>query len=342
MVMTNTVTATDSPVFFHAGGESLFGVITHPGAGYRNLGFVIANSAGYYLASGRNRVWQRLGHRLSDRGFPAIRFTYRGTGDSTGAVDQFSLRGSFSQDVAGAVDFLTQQGIESVAVVGSCFGSRCALDVAAEHPNVRAAVLLSPPLRDSVLGQEKSMRVAQNVNTLGYVQRGLRLRTLRAIFEPKRRQAYQRIVAAKLSMIRRRSPRHGRVEHPSWMSSKFLDNLSAAVSRGVLVHLVFGADESSYADFVAAKEGRLGKILADAGSLVTTSILDGPVHSLWDIGVQDRVVAEVEKWAADSWPEVRRIMAEGAFPGAATTGATTTSPLEDPSNAALSRVAEQR
>ena len=74
-------------------------------------------------------------------GFPAMTFTFRGCGASSG---DFSLQG-WIDDLRSAIDFLRREtGVRKVVLVGTNTGGSIAICVAADDPRVSAAALLSP------------------------------------------------------------------------------------------------------------------------------------------------------------------------------------------------------
>jgi 3-oxoadipate enol-lactonase len=83
------------------------------------------------------RMWRPQWDALADR-FRVVRCDLRGFGDTPLPPERFSNAG----DVAELLDHL---GIDRAAVVGSSFGGRVALEVAATHPGrVQRLVLLCP------------------------------------------------------------------------------------------------------------------------------------------------------------------------------------------------------
>lgn len=76
-----------------------------------------------------------------ENGYPAMTFTFRGCGDSTG---DFSLQG-WIDDLRSAVDHLIKEaGVNRVVLAGTNTGGSIAICVAADDPRVSAAALLSP------------------------------------------------------------------------------------------------------------------------------------------------------------------------------------------------------
>lgn len=76
----------------------------------------------------------------------------------------------------------------------------------------------------------------------------------------------------------------------------FLEPLGRLVERGVPVLVVFGDQDSFYADFQRAKAGALGGILEAAGPLVEVRVLPCQVHPVGNLQVQDMLVELILEW----------------------------------------------
>jgi dienelactone hydrolase len=109
----------------------------------------------HMLGSDRH-AWQPFAQRLQRAGVASIAFDVRGHGDSR---DQPQGRVSFQSfataewmaalnDIDAAVNALREHGVDPqrIAVIGASIGANLSLNYAADHPDVAAAVLLSPGL----------------------------------------------------------------------------------------------------------------------------------------------------------------------------------------------------
>lgn len=84
---------------------------------------------------------QLIDRMAFELGYPAMTFTFRGCGESTG---DFSLQG-WIDDLRAAIDHLSKEtGVTRVALVGTNTGGSIAICVGADDPRVCAAALLSP------------------------------------------------------------------------------------------------------------------------------------------------------------------------------------------------------
>ncbi|MBF6591971.1 MAG: alpha/beta fold hydrolase [Ktedonobacterales bacterium] len=84
--------------------------------------------------------------RLTTDGLLALRFNFRGVGESEGQQTDGRLE---PLDIAGAIEFLLQQPAmrsEKLCLIGHGFGAYLALAYAAHDPRIGAVVAISPPL----------------------------------------------------------------------------------------------------------------------------------------------------------------------------------------------------
>jgi uncharacterized protein len=89
---------------------------------------------------------RRLAGDAARAGFIALRFNFRGVGQSQGNQTDGRLE---PLDIAGAVEFLlAQPGInpDKLALIGHAFGAHMALTYAGHDPRVRTVVAVSPPV----------------------------------------------------------------------------------------------------------------------------------------------------------------------------------------------------
>jgi alpha/beta superfamily hydrolase len=91
-----------------------------------------------------NRVVYRAAKAAAQAGFAALRFNFRGVGQSTGAFDQGTGE---KEDVAAAIDWLeTEYRGLPLALVGYSFGAWVGLQVGCADPRIGALVGLGLPL----------------------------------------------------------------------------------------------------------------------------------------------------------------------------------------------------
>ena len=96
---------------------------------------------------GRNRGdYAEFAQRLHSEGFNVISIDFRGHGESDGNVQEFTEQDfqDMVKDVKAAKDFLAEEGVTKVGIVGASIGANVALQYAVTDPAVAALVLLSP------------------------------------------------------------------------------------------------------------------------------------------------------------------------------------------------------
>lgn len=85
---------------------------------------------------------------LNAAGFAVIAIDFRGHGESDGNVQEFTEQDfqDLVKDVKAAKDFLAEEGVTKIGIVGASIGANVALQYAVTDPAVAALVLLSPGL----------------------------------------------------------------------------------------------------------------------------------------------------------------------------------------------------
>ena len=131
-------------VAFACEGEWLYGVIDSPAQPARRGVLVVVGGPQY--RAGSHRQFTLLARTLAASGSPAMRFDYRGMGDSEGAIRDFEAVGA---DLRAAVDafFEHEPQLEEVVLWGLCDGASAALMYAAGDARVTGLVLLNPWVR---------------------------------------------------------------------------------------------------------------------------------------------------------------------------------------------------
>lgn len=282
-------THNERPVFFSAGAEDLFGIITEPTAEPRNVALILL-TGGAVPAPNRNRLSVRIARRVAALGFHTLRFDYRGVGESTGVTESYRLDRPFAEDVLAGVRCLEAQGIQGFALAGTCFGARTALASVDRISRLRGVALLAPPVRDFEMGTV----AIEAKPTAHYVKRALRLRTMRRLLDPDRRRLYGRMARTKLSAVARSSrvvPGPARDE----VSPRFAEPLAQLASRGVPVLLAYGSDDEFYGPFREARP-KLAALLEVPGARVEERLVPGRIHGLSRLAVQDEVANLIEDW----------------------------------------------
>lgn len=129
---------------FECCSESLYGIATVPEQpSHRGVLIVVG---GPQYRAGSHRQFTLLARALAAQGIPAMRFDYRGMGDSEGALRTFE---EVQDDLRAAIDQFTKLVPDVVEIViwGLCDAASAALFYAHHDPRVTGLVLLNPWVR---------------------------------------------------------------------------------------------------------------------------------------------------------------------------------------------------
>ncbi len=126
---------------FPCAQDWLTGILS-PATGAPTRGVLIVVGGPQYRA-GSHRQFALLARSLAARGIPALRFDYRGMGDSSGAARDFN---DVDADLRAAVDEFCARvpSLREVVIWGLCDGASAALFYAGQDARVGGLVLLNP------------------------------------------------------------------------------------------------------------------------------------------------------------------------------------------------------
>ncbi len=169
--------------FFTNEGQQLLGVMHTPETRC-DIGLLLLHGwAGYRI--GAHRMLVKLGREAARQGFAAMRFDFRGRGDSEGEPMATTLTTMISDTIAAARILTEEYELPRVALVGDCSGCEVAIGAAPLIPAADSTVLWSAPI---VGGQRAAARHAKRVDTLRqYVAKLFRLQTWRRLFSGRLR-----------------------------------------------------------------------------------------------------------------------------------------------------------
>jgi len=277
----------ETPLFFESAGETLFGILTSPVAEPSGTGVVLLTGGDFIPSLNRNRLWVRLARSLAAAGHHALRFDYHGVGESTGLVEHFELPRPFTDDLESAAAVLRSAGAREIVLVGVCFGAVTALASVERIEGLRGVAMLAHPVRDfellEDLGTAQYLRhVIQEEGARGLLRRGKRLPTYASLVTNRVRGAAARARAG------------ADAQDPT--SRQLLDGLGRAARRRVPLLIVYGTEEGEGVEFEQARPGRLGDILNEAGDLIEVRTLEGNVHDLVGLDLQDAVLELTASW----------------------------------------------
>ncbi len=133
----------DQHFVFTNDGQQLLGVLHLPGKPAR-VGLVFLHGwPGYRV--GAHRLLLKAAREAARRGFAALRFDFRGRGDSEGATLDTTLVTMISDAVVAARELRDRAGVEALAFVGDCSGCEVAIGAGPSTPGLRAMALWSAP-----------------------------------------------------------------------------------------------------------------------------------------------------------------------------------------------------
>ena len=129
---------------FPCRGAWLYGILSLPETPHPRGVLVVVGGPQY--RAGSHRQFTQLARDLAASGIPAMRFDYRGMGDSEGELQTFE---NVDDDLRAAIDrfFLEVPGLQDVVLWGLCDGASAAAMYAPQDPRVSGLVLLNPWVR---------------------------------------------------------------------------------------------------------------------------------------------------------------------------------------------------
>ena len=129
---------------FECRGDWLYGIASVPRAACRRGVLIVVGGPQY--RAGSHRQFTLLARSLAAQGIAAMRFDYRGMGDSGGAARDFDAVGD---DLGAAIDqfIAAVPGMQQVVLWGLCDAASAALLYAAQDRRVAGLVLLNPWVR---------------------------------------------------------------------------------------------------------------------------------------------------------------------------------------------------
>ena len=124
--------------------DQLVGVLALPDRPAKRAVLIVVGGPQY--RAGSHRQFTLLARELAKAGIAALRFDYRGMGDSTGSIRSFE---HVQEDIRIGVDTLTQQvaAAQEVVIWGLCDAASAALFYAHTDPRISGLVLLNPWVR---------------------------------------------------------------------------------------------------------------------------------------------------------------------------------------------------
>ena len=135
------MTFREQPLVFDCEGASLLGIVSLPAAPYARGVLIVVGGPQY--RAGSSRQFTLLARHLAQRGVAAMRFDYRGMGDSGGASRSFER---VDADLRCAIETFVEAvpALKEIVIWGLCDAASAALLYAYQDRRVKALVLLNP------------------------------------------------------------------------------------------------------------------------------------------------------------------------------------------------------
>ncbi|MEO7495060.1 MAG: hydrolase 1, exosortase A system-associated, partial [Massilia sp.] len=131
---------------FACHGQQLIAIASLPATSSRRGVLIVVGGPQYRVGS--HRQFALLARSLAEQGIPAMRFDYRGMGDSEGPMRSFE---DVNADLRAAVDHFLASApdMNEVVIWGLCDAASAALFYAASDDRVCGMVLVNPWVRTS-------------------------------------------------------------------------------------------------------------------------------------------------------------------------------------------------
>lgn len=129
---------------FTCEGESLIGLVSEPD--HPDARGVLIVVGGPQYRAGSHRQFTLLARHLAQAGIPAMRFDYRGMGDSGGEIRTFE---QIEQDIRAGIDAFFERvpDLKEIVLWGLCDAASAILFYAHADPRVSGIVLVNPWIR---------------------------------------------------------------------------------------------------------------------------------------------------------------------------------------------------
>jgi pimeloyl-ACP methyl ester carboxylesterase len=255
-----------TPTQFRCAGYKLYGMLHHAqhGSDARDTGVVLIN-AGPTDRAGPHRYYVKLAERLTEIGYPVLRFDPRGVGESEGYCDHlvdgqpivklFGLisSGMWIADTHSAIQHMMDlTGVKRIILGGHCGGALTALLAGHDHPSICAYFLTGTPVTSSsttgnvadlpevILKRDAKIYFKKLLQPSAWL-RFLSLRT-----------DYQTLIGVLRSRLRRTSRHTQKLQtsHPARsLNPGFVRAFEGSLRRGLPMMFVYGENDYLWHEF---------------------------------------------------------------------------------------------
>lgn len=298
--MTEALTAAaDVPMYVEGGDGPLLAILT---PAENPVADVVMCAGGWHGGSvNANRMVVQFARRVAAAGRTVVRFDWHGAGESPGHIRFFRLDDPGSGDVLGAAKLLPDAGLPT-ALVGICIGTRAALAAAPSLPTLDRIALVSFPLPAA---RAKTKR-AERIGAATALREGIRPSAIRGWFQPATRRVYVKFLRLKWQALTRRLKPTGaaapneEARRRATASAHDLETLVAQIAelvdRGIDVLFLFGDQDASYEQFLAAQDGPLGELLERGAANITVEVVPGDLTGYSSLVSQTAFIERVTGW----------------------------------------------
>jgi len=290
----------ETPLYVRAGNESVFGILTRPVAEPNGLGVLFLHAGAQNLSSHRNALWTQLARELAGIGYLSFRMDYHGTGDSSGLLVDRNVDGQTTLDVESVIDWLANQEIDRLVVVGTCWGGIVGLTAAARREIVHSVCMVTSPIRLVELGGDPKKGRESEETVTGVISQFLSPRVIRLLLSERdyRAWALQRAKARLRKVAAAARGMAGR-DHPGAAGggeSPGAALLGVLRSRVVGIHMLFGEQERSYRELLTPEALPLLQANIDMFDVRVTPVR---LHGLSTLRAQAVAHDQIIEWLED-------------------------------------------
>jgi exosortase A-associated hydrolase 1 len=285
------------PVSFVCEGALLQGLL-HAGAPAATTGVLVIVGGPQYKV-GSHRQFVLLGRALAERGYPVLRFDYRGLGDSEGEPHTFE---TIDADIRAAIDAFTRllPGLQRVIVWGLCDAASAALFYGATDKRIAGLVLLNPWVRSQ-------QTVAQAYLRTYYTRRIFDRQAWRELFRGNKKPlAVLHSFARLLGQATGRGPAKEPAGDPAAPSNgSLVERMRAGLAafKGPVL-LVLSGDDITAAEFVGATGTTAWSRLLEQPRVCRCE-LNAADHTFSTRAWRDQVATWTGDWLQRHWPHTK-------------------------------------
>jgi len=268
-------------------GCGLMAALHLPDEGPRSdVGIVLLHGwAGYRI--GAHQMFVKLGRAAQERGYPCLRFDFRGRGDSEGDAATTTLTTMIADTRAAARTMLQRGEVKRLVLVGDCSGSEVAIGSGVLVDEAAALVLWSAPIVGaSREGTDKAKR------------RDIFRQYWQKLFRP---ETWSKLVSGRLrpGMIKKALVGGGKgAGEEGSESDKDIDWLGRFRGFGGDLLFIYGSKDPTTEDAIAHFEALTTK----AGRPWHCHLVEGANHAFYSVAWEREVIDTTLDWVDERFP----------------------------------------